>query len=191
MLNRRAAAPSAGQEGLLVQYFGVYAPEPALPLLTGEPGLTAEPVSYKIVRQSTVSAALVGPDGAQHVLESGAAHAPGTYAFSAGTFDREGTWQWDISATDDLGRTSTVERTFRFDTTLRALAVPRSARQAVASASRSRPAQVTLRIETRSGAVVRALPGVALQPGARSLLWDGRLPRGHSRSRHIRRAPLF
>ena len=50
---------------------------------------------------------------------------------------------------------------------------------ASASASRStRPAQVTLRIETASGIVLRALPATALQPGARSIRWDGRLPGG-------------
>src|SRR5690242_8802636 len=77
------------KEALLVQYFGVYAPEPPLPLLTGEPGLTAEPLAYKIVRPSTVTAVLVGPDGAQHPLESGIAHAPGTYSFTTGAFDHE------------------------------------------------------------------------------------------------------
>jgi len=169
----------AVKEALLVQYFGVYAPEPSLPLLTGEPGLTAEPLLYKIVRPSTVTATLVGPDGAQHPLESGVAHAPGTYSFTATTFDHEGTWRWDVSAVDDLGRTSTIERTFRFDTTLQALAVPRSARGTVrVGFTLTRPAQVTLRIETSSGALLRALPATVLQPGAGSIRWDGRLPGG-------------
>ena len=130
--------------------------------------LTAEPLAYKIVRPSTVTAVLVGPDGAQHPIESGVAHAPGTYSFTAGTFDHEGTWRWDVSATDDLGRTSTIERTFRFDATLQALAVPRAARGSVrVGFTLTRPAQVTLRIETASGIVLRALPAAALQPGAR------------------------
>ena len=98
------------KEALLLEYFGVYAPEPSLPLVTGEPGLAAEPLSYKTVRPSTVTATLIGPDGAQHPLESSVSHAPGTYSFTATTFDHEGTWRWDVSATDDLGRTSTIER---------------------------------------------------------------------------------
>jgi hypothetical protein len=180
LLNRPSSrAERAVKEALLVQYFGVYAPEPSLPLLTGETGLTAEPLSYKVVRPSTVTAMLVGPDGAQHPLESGVTHPPGTYSFTAGTFDHEGTWRWDVSATDDLGRTSTIEGTFRFDTTLQALAVPRVARGTMrVGFTLTRPAQLTLRIETRSGVLLRALPTSALQPGASSIRWDGRLPGG-------------
>src|SRR5262249_47394975 len=121
----------------------------------------------------------VGPDGSQHQLESGVAHAAGTYPFTTATFDHEGTWKWDVSATDDLGRASTIERTFRYDTTLRALAVPQTATRSVrVGFTLSRPAQGALRIETAGGVVIRALPATALQPGGRSLRWDGRLPGG-------------
>ncbi|HET7129536.1 MAG TPA: phosphodiester glycosidase family protein [Gaiellaceae bacterium] len=180
LLNRPSGrAERAVKEALLVEYFGVFAPEPPLPLLTGEPGLTTEPVSYKVVRASTVTATLVGPDGTPHPVETGVAHVPGTYAFTAATFDREGTWRWDVAASDDLGRTSTIERTFRYDTTLQGLVVPRTARRTLrVGFTLDRPAQVTLRIETAGGVLVRALPSVALQPGARSVAWDGRLPRG-------------
>jgi hypothetical protein len=180
LLNRPSGRTErAVKEALLIQYFGVYAPEPTVPLLTGEPGLTAEPLSYKVVRPSTVTAMLIGPDGAQHAVETAVPHPAGTYTFDASTFDHEGTWRWDVSATDDLGRTSTIERTFRFDTTLQALVVPRSARGTVrVGFALTRPAQVTLRIETTSGVLLRALPAAALQPGAGSVRWDGRLPGG-------------
>ena len=180
LLNRPSGrVERAVKEALLVQYFGVYAPEPLLPLLTGEPGLAAEPISYKLVRPSTVTAVLVGPDGAPHPLESGVAHTPGTYSFTANTFDHEGTWRWDVSATDDLGRTSTIERTFRFDTTLQALAVPRTAQKTVrVGFTLTRPAQVTLRIEATGGLLLRALPAASLQPGAEAIRWDGKLPGG-------------
>jgi Phosphodiester glycosidase/FlgD Ig-like domain len=180
LLNRPSGrAERAVKEALLVQYFGVYAPEPVLPLLTGEPGLTAETLSYKVVRPSTVTAVLVGPDGAQHPLESGVAHTPGTYSFTVSTFDHEGTWRWDVSAADDLGRESAIERTFRFDRTLQALAVPRAARGGVrVGFTLTRPAQLTLRIETAGGIVLRALPETAYQAGAGSIRWDGLLPGG-------------
>jgi hypothetical protein len=180
LLNRPSGRTErAVKEALLVQYFGVYAPELPLPLLTGEPGLTAEPLLYKVVRPSTVTASLTGPDGAQHPVESAVAHTPATYAFSATTFDHEGTWRWDVSAVDDLGRASAIERTFRYDTTLQALAVPHSARATVLIGfTLTRPAQVTLRIETVSGVLLRALPVAALEPGAGSIRWDGRLPGG-------------
>jgi hypothetical protein len=180
LLNRPSGhTERAVKEALLVQYFGVYAPEPPLPLLTGEPGLTAEQLSYKIVRPSTVTSTLIGPDGAQHPVETAVAHTPGTYTSGVATFDHEGTWRWDVSALDDLGRSSTIERTFRFDTTLQALAVPRSPRTTMrVGFTLTRPAQVTLQIETTGGVLLRALPAVALQPGAGSIRWDGRLPHG-------------
>jgi hypothetical protein len=180
LLNRpsgRSERPAS--EALLVQYSGVYAPDLPLPLLTGEPGLTAEPLAYKIVRPSTVTAVLVSPDGAQHALETGVAHTPGAYQFTATTFDREGTWRWDVSATDDLGRTSTIERTFRYDTTLQTLAVPRTARTTLrVGFTLTRAAQVTLRIETTNGILLRALTPTPLRPGAVSIRWDGRLTAG-------------
>ena len=77
------------------------------------------------------------------------------------------------------GRTSTIERTFRFDTTLQALAVPRSARGSVrVGFTLTRPARVTLRIETAGGVLLRALPAAALPPGAGAIRWGGRLPGG-------------
>jgi hypothetical protein len=180
LLNRPSGRGERGvKEALLVQYFGVYASEPALPLLTGEPGLTAETLTYKVVRPSTVTAVLVGPDGAQHPIESAVAHTPGTFSFTVPTFDHEGTWRFDASATDDLGRESTIERTFRFDTTLQGLAVPRAARGSVRIGFMlTRPAQLTLRIETAGGIVLRALPATAYPAGTGSIRWDGRLPGG-------------
>ena len=167
------------KEALLVEYLGVYAPGPTVPLLTGDPGSTQEPVTYKLVRPSTVTAQLVGPDGTAHVLEGGVQHPAGTYAFTYGTFDHEGTWHWDVSATDDLGRTSSVDRTFRYDTTLQGLAAPRAARGTASFRfTLTRPAQVQLRIETQGGVVLRALAPASLAAGAQALTWDGRLQLG-------------
>ncbi len=180
LLNRPSGrSERAVKEALLVQYFGVYAPEPPLPLLTGEPGLTAEQLSYTLVRPSSVTATLVGPDGARQPVESAVSHTPGTYTFGVTTFDHEGAWRWDVSALDDLGRSSAVERTFRFDTTLQAVAVPRSARGTVrVGFALTRPARVTLRIETAGGVLLNSLPSVSLQPGSGSIRWDGRLAGG-------------
>ena len=169
----------AVKEALLVQYFGVYAAPPPLPLLTGETARAFEPLSYKIVRPSTVTAQLIGPDNVPRVLESGIAHAPGSYPFTFTAYDAEGTWRWSVQATDDLGRVSTIERTFRYDTTLKGLAAPRVATgSATIRFTLARSAAVRLRIETKGGVVVRALPTANLQPGAQRLVWDGRLPHG-------------
>jgi len=181
LLNRPSdpAGERPVKEALLVEYFGVYAAPPPLPLLNGDPGKTEEPLSYKLVRPSVVTAQLVGPDGVPRVLESAVHHDPGSYPFVYSTFDVEGTWHWNVSATDDLGRASTIERTFRYDTTLRGLQAPRLARtQATIHFTLSRPAKVQLRIETGSGVIVRTLPATSLPAGAQALVWDGRLPHG-------------
>jgi hypothetical protein len=167
------------KEALLVQYFGVYAAQPPLPLLNGDPTRSVEPLSYKIVRPSTVTAQLIGPDQVPRVLEAAVAHPAGSYPFTFTTYDVEGTWHWNVQATDDLGRVSTIDRTFRYDTTLKGLSGPRLARKsATFRFTLSRPAKVRLRIETRNGVVMRTLPTMSLQAGTQSLVWDGRLPMG-------------
>lgn len=166
------------KEALLLEYFGVYAPEPSLPLVNGDPGLDVETLAYKIVRPSTVAAVLVGPDGTQTTVDSGPRPA-GTYTFTQPTFALEGTWHWTVSATDDLARTSTIDRTFRYDATLRGLTPPRATRgTATVRFTLSRPASVQLQVETPTGVAVRTLPARQLPAGPGSLVWDGRLPGG-------------
>jgi hypothetical protein len=175
----RPAATRAIKEALLVEYFGVYAPEVPLPLVNGEPGRTSEQLTYKLVRPSTVTAQLVGPDGATHVLEQAVPHPPGTYQQSYGTFDKEGTWRWEVVATDDLGRQSTAERTFRFDTTLQGLVAPKVARGSAAIRFRlTRPATVKAQIETTGGVVVATLSSASLPAGDQTVTWNGSLPQG-------------
>ena len=131
------------------------------------------------MRPSTVTAELVGPDGVARVLGSAVAHAPGTYPLAFGAYDVEGAWHWHVQATDDLGRVSTIDEPFRFDTTLTGLTVATPARgNAVARFTLGRAAKVRLRIETRAGVVVRDLPAANLPAGARELVWDGVLPQG-------------
>ena len=167
------------KEALLIQYYGVYAAPPPLGLVNGDPGKGTQPLSYKIVRPSKVTAQLIGPDNVPRPLETNVQHDPGSYPFTYSTFDVEGTWHWNVTATDDLGRVSTIDRPFRYDTTLRGVSTPRlSLAQATISFTLSRPASIRLRIETKNGVIVRTLPPVALQAGARSVVWDGTLPHG-------------
>jgi hypothetical protein len=179
LLNRPSGtAELPVREALLVQYAGVYAPPPPIPLLTGEPGRTTEPLAYRLVRPSTVTARLVGPDGAPRTVETAVAHTPGTYPFTAATFDREGTWHWTVAATDDLGRQSTADRVFRYDTTLRSLAVSPGKGRATLRFLLGRPARVAVSIETPGGTPVASLRAASLQAGAGALTWDGLLPQG-------------
>jgi hypothetical protein len=181
LLNRPSdrAGERLVKEALLIKYYGVYAAPPVLALVNGEPDHGTQSLSYKVVRPSKVTAQLIGPDRIAHPLEIDVQHDPGSYPFTYSAFDVEGDWHWNVTATDDLGRISTIDRPFRYDTTLRAVVAPKLARrQATIRFTLSRPASVKLRIETKNGVLVRALTPVSLQAGARSLVWDGNLPHG-------------
>ena len=178
LLNRpRIAGGRPIKDALLLAYLGVYAPPPSVPLLDSSTVAAGEQLSYTILRPSTVSASVVGPDGVATVLDSGS-KAPGTYPFSFNAINGEGTWHWKVNAVDDLGRPSSVDETFGFDLTLSALTVPRSTTPAAGLLARfrlSRPASVTLQIEAPGGTVVRTLPAQQEPAGAGSASWDGTL----------------
>jgi hypothetical protein len=167
----RAGAPV--KEGLLLQYFGVYAPPPSVPLIGKQNQSDVEQLAYKVVRPSDVTASVVAPDGTVHALDSGSKQ-PGIYRFTWNTYDVEGTWHWNVKATDDLGRTSVADQTFRYDLTLSRLFVRASSRPPVkATFTLSRPASVTLQVETNLGTVVEQTQPQALSAGAQSVTWDG------------------
>ena len=189
------AGERAVSEALLVSYAGVHAPLPSVSVLSpnGDGSGESQALAYKVVRPSTVNASLVAPDGSTRPVFAGQA-APGTFPFSwtgrttDGALEPEGLWRWLVTATDDRGQTSSVERPFTLNTTLGfaralppALSVPRRRARAVAQFELSRQASVTTRIETLSGAVIRkADPAVTLQPGAALATWDGKTSRGAS-----------
>jgi hypothetical protein len=169
---------AATGDALLEEYYGVYAPPPPVPLLNGDPGADTEPLQYKLVRPATVTAELVAPDGTVRPIESAVAHDPGTYTTSATDLEPEGEWHWNVTAKDDLGRVSTIDRSFLVDSTLRGLAVSPAPGRANVRFVLGHAATVRLRIETTGGVTVRALPAVSLPAGPQSLAWDGRLPGG-------------
>ncbi len=178
LLNRpRTAGGRPVKEALLVQYAGVYAPPPPVTVLGKNDLAAGEQLAYRLVRPSTVTASVVGPDGTEHAVDSGSRQ-PGTYRFTWSAIDAEGTWHWRVTALDDLGRQSQVDQTFTYDLTLSALAVPRSAPAAAGVTVRfrlSRPATAALEIDTARGTVVRTLAAQDLAAGAASLRWDGTL----------------
>ncbi len=192
LLNRPTGPERAIGEALLVLYGGVYVPEPVAPVVSpnGDGVADAQQLRYKVVRQSNVTASLIGPDGLARVSISGPA-APGTYPVDwpgtkpDGTPELEGRWRWVVSATDDAGVSSSAERDFQLNRTLGfaapippTLVVPRLKPRAVAVVQLSRPATITARIETSSGVVLRTLPKVAAPAGAYDVLWDGRTDGG-------------
>lgn len=194
LLNRPSGtAERAVSDVLLVGYSGIHAPTPAVGTLSpnGDGVNETQALAYKIVRPSTVTASLVGPDGAPRTLFSGGA-TPGTYPYTwngktaEGAGEPEGSWRWVVTATDDLGRASSFERPFSLNNTLgfgrgagAALSVPRRQPKVVAQFTLTRAAAVTSRIETVSGTLVRSTaPAVTLQPGLAEVAWDGRTDTG-------------
>ena len=110
---RATAGEPAVKEALLVQYFGVYAPRSPLPLLNGDPGAhrrAAAATSSSVRRPSTAQLDRPGRRRAR-ARERRSRTRRATYPF---TFARrttlEGTWHWDVQATDDLGRASTIDQ---------------------------------------------------------------------------------
>jgi hypothetical protein len=186
LLSRPSGSELPLSDALLLSYAGVYAPPPTEPVLSpnGDNVGEVETLADKVVRPSTVSAQLVGP-GASLTVFSGQQQ-PGTYPFSwngtapDGTRYPEGRWRFVVSATDDLGRASSVERDFSLNLTLGypktaggVLSVPRAKPRVVAFFTLAHPATVTSRIETRSGVVLKTLARKSYEPGTVQVAWDG------------------
>jgi hypothetical protein len=189
------------KETLGLFYTGVYAPAPTQPVLSpnGDGTGERETLSFKIVRPSTVDAKLVDPTGAV-VYEQSGEREPGIYqvnwpsrAISRRSAARRrttglalGRWRWTVSATDDQQQRSSVSRVFWVNDTLGFLHVsPRVARvgkhrrnRVVASFQVAHTARVTGSVWTRTGVLVRRIGARRLQPGKRTLLWNGRYRSG-------------
>jgi exopolysaccharide biosynthesis protein len=165
-------------EALVIAYTGVYAPAPA-PTLSpnGDRYGDREALTYKLVRPSTVSAKVVAPDGTARELDAGQ-RAPGTYRLTWDGLDAngapapEGKYHWSVSATDDLGRSSTADRPFTLDDTLGFVRVGRNA--GTISFRLARDATVRVTVETRAGDILRTVARGARPAGTVTVRWNGR-----------------
>ena len=194
-------------ETLSILYTGVYAPPPPLTVVSpnGDGVDESQQLSYKVVRPSIVTASLLGPGGTTALTET-VHRQPGVYTFTWPTATKKrhgvrkirhrwyrtlageplGRYRWVISATDDQGQGSSVERAFWLNDTLGFMTVaPRSAKvtkrtrtAVVARFKLAFPARVTPSIWTRSGVLIRRLPGRNLAAGTRAIAWNGRFQNG-------------
>jgi hypothetical protein len=169
-------------DALVIAYTGVYAPPPAPNLSPNADGVgDRESLDYKVVRPSTVSAKLIAPDGAARELDAGQKPA-GRYHLTwdgtdaTGAPAPEGTYHWNVSATDDLGRASTHDRRFTLDRTLGFLRVSPGARRVAFALTRDATVRVT--IETRFGGILRTVASGLRPAGAVTARWNGRDGRG-------------
>ena len=163
------------KEGLLVVYAGVDTLPPSAPALGEDDVAKGEQLAYRLTRTSTVTATVTGPDGTSYPVDAGSRD-PGIYKFPFTSIDAEGTWHWNVQATDDENRSSTADETFVYDATMTGLAVPRDVSAATGLSvgfSLSRPASATLAISAPNGTPVATRAPVQLPAGAQSMQWDG------------------
>jgi flagellar hook assembly protein FlgD len=179
-------------DALGVLYTGVYAPPLSSTVLSpnGDGVDETMTLAYRLVRPSTVTAAVVGK-GTQLVLDSGLQQ-PGLHSFTFtgkrpdGSALAEGGYRFSVSAVDDQGRSSAADRPFAVNDTLGSLAVAPSAARLSASSraaltisySLAHPATVAVTIETRTGIVIRTLQEEKLAAGPQQVVWDGRASTG-------------
>jgi hypothetical protein len=176
-------------EGLFVLYTGVTVAPPSEAVLSpnGDGAGEVEALSYRLVRPSTVTVSLIGPDKVPRVLDQGQ-KVPGVYRFSwngtnaDGSPAAEGQWRLSATAADDQGQTTTADRLFSLNRTLGGLSVsPALVRVGrggalTASFTLTRPARVTATLRSRSGAVVAAIArSVQRGAGAQTLTWTGKV----------------
>jgi hypothetical protein len=146
--------------------------------------------AYKLVRPSRATVTLVGPGGTRRAID-GADKAAGTYRFSwngltaANRPEPEGGWRLTVQATDDLGRISRADRFFSLNRTLGSLRVaPASVRvgprggRATASFALTRPARVTVTVETSAGVVVARPALRSFGAGRHAVVWNGLVGKG-------------
>jgi Phosphodiester glycosidase/FlgD Ig-like domain len=185
---------------LMLQYYGVYAPPPLEAVVSpnGDGVAEEQRLAYKVVRPSTVTVTLTAPDGTIALQESGARE-PGTYDVpfpppvappppegqppppAEPIVPAEGRWTLTLSSTDDQGLSSAATRRFAVNSTLASLQVA-PARVVVRSSggraeirwTQARVARVKVTIETPEGIVVRTVSSAATQPGAQTVVWDGK-----------------
>jgi flagellar hook assembly protein FlgD len=174
-------------DALLLSYNGVYAALPGVAVVSpnGDGVDDAQTFAYKLLRPSTVTATLTGPDRGTRTLVQDAEQ-PGVHTIAwnaetaAGTPEVEGAWKFTVTAVDDQGRTTSADRQFAVNDTLGSLQATPVAAQLSASQNAlttafqlAHAASVTATIETRTGIVIATLLDAKLQPGPQQVLWDG------------------
>jgi len=190
LLNRPSAGEPKIADALLLLYYGVYASPVLEPVVSPNNDGVAEKqgLAYRVVRTSTVTATLIGPDRVPRPVDSGQ-RGPGVYRFvwpatrPDGTTEPEGGWRFNVTAVDDKGQTSVADRLFSLNLTLGALAaspdvLPLGAGMLRATYTLAHPAHVNARIETATGVVLATLVDDEEQPGAQQVTWNGRDARG-------------
>ena len=178
-------------ESLLVSYYGVYAPAPELSFSpNGDGAGDKQTLSYKLVRQSNVTATLSGPGGVTRTIDAGERR-PGLYRFdwsgrTNGSSEPEGRWRLTVNATDSTGRSSTAERSFSLNNTLgfitvqplRAVVHRRRGGRVTIGFQLTRAARVSITITSKTGQLLRVVRNAQAPAGRVVAIWNGKYPNG-------------
>jgi flagellar hook assembly protein FlgD len=178
LLTRAAEQPIA--DALVLSYSGVYVAPPVSTTLSpnGDGIDDVQTFSYKLVRPSQVTATVVGPDRSVLTLAQDSEQA-GVHALQwDGKTAVEGSWRFSVTATDDLGHTTTADRQFAVNQTLGFLQVAPKGAGAIATFQLAHPATVTVTVEKANGIVLATLLSKKLDPGTQTVTWKG--PSGSS-----------
>lgn len=209
LLNRPAGASErAVSNALMLHYYGTYVHPPAEDVVSpnGDGVAERQKLAFKIVRPSTVTVTVTGPDGKVASQEAGPRE-PGTYDVPFPPLPApppapegepppvpraaqpvplaEGRWTLAVSATDDQGLSSSASRRFSVNSTLgflrvgpARLVIRPTGGSATVSWRQARPARVKVTVTTPSGVVVRTVVSARFEPGERSVTWNGRRGNG-------------
>jgi len=173
LLTRAAEQPVA--DALMLSYNGVYVAPPVSTTLSpnGDGIDDVQTFSYKLVRPSQVMATVVGPDRSTLTLVQDSEQA-GVHTLQwDGMTAVEGSWRFSVTATDDLGRTTTADRQFAVNQTLGFLQVAPKGAGATATFQLAHSATVTVTVEKANGIVLATLLSKKLDPGTQSVTWKG------------------
>ena len=194
LLNRPSdpSGERAVSTSLQLMYYGTVARlERAVVSPNGDGIDETQQLTYKVVRPSAVTATLTAPGGQVAFTET-VVREPGTYAvaFPPAPADpnvppaapAEGRWQLDVSAADDIGRTSKTTERFTVNNTLgdvklarRKITVRARAKEFIqAGVNVTRPARLRVTVETRSGVQVATIAVRRItEPGRFLVRWRG------------------
>jgi flagellar hook assembly protein FlgD len=173
LLTRATEQPSA--DALMLSYSGVYAAPPASTTLSpnGDGVDDVQTFSYKLVRPSQVTATVVGPDHSTLTLAQDAEQ-PGVHTLQwDGKTAVEGSWHFSVTASDDLGHTTSADRQFAVNLTLGFLQVTPKGAGVTATFQLAHAANVTVTVEKSNGIVLATLLSKKLDPGSQSVTWAG------------------
>ena len=173
----------------MFQYSGVFVPQPAPLVSPDQDGVDdTQTLSVRIVRPSTATVTLTAPDGSVAFTETGprdpgaypVAFPPAAAAATASAAVAEGRWTLKAQAADDLGRATTMTRTFVVNTTLgfvrperNVLRLPPKGADVKILWKLARQARVGVTIATPGGTVVKAFSRLLYPAGDASVTWNG------------------